>query len=246
MPEHVVTEIKNICGGSVTPDSWRKDHCLGEIEPFRESECVHPHNVFHRLPIWLILLPWQKSLVPCLYASIDYRVDEFQIDQSVKDDTYFPYTNTTSPCFVDRIGNRIDDDAVYFCGDEDAEDWLYICPLKAGINVIGSGVDEEVSNFMADVMDPWSIDEMPQWLHAHPVQQLLKLTVDSNVATAFALAPRRFAKLDSHWTGDGETKFRPAFSDSFAKGTQLGQDTIGAYLLRNFAFAEDNTIFEAL
>jgi hypothetical protein len=65
-----------------------------------------------------------------------------------------------------------------FSGDEDDEEPLYICPLNAGINVIGSGIDQGVSNFKSDVFDPLSINETPHWLHSYPIQQLLKLTMN--------------------------------------------------------------------
>jgi hypothetical protein len=46
---------------------------------------------------------------------------------------------------------------------------------------------------------------------------------------------------------DSESIFRPAFSDSVTQHTSpVRQNTIAAYLLRNFIEASDATIFEAL
>ncbi len=175
-------------------------------------------------------------------------MDEFQIEQSVEDETYYSYTNSTSPSFVERIGDRLETDVTYFSGDDDTEEPdFYVCVLKDDhINVIGSRLEREAANFKVDVLDPMLPDEIPDWLDQHPIQQILKLTTNSDVAMAFALAPRIFTNENSHRDWGGETIFRPAFADSFTSYSELRQNTIGAYLLRNFAYAVDESVFEAL
>jgi hypothetical protein len=97
-----------------------------------------------------------------------------------------------------------------------------------------------LEEFTPDLCHASSIDDIPDWLHAHPVQRFLKLTQDSDMATHFALSPRNFPR---RWSGEFETVFRANFPDS-STFTQLRANTIGAYLLRNLADA--GGIFEAL
>jgi hypothetical protein len=133
--------------------------------------------VHHRLPIWLIVLPLPNRLVPCLYAAI-YRPIGFK-----------PKKHSTShddpvvPCFVGRLGKQIEDDEVYFGAGYDRylNTTLYVCASDTGIFVIGSGV-EDMWNFTSELMCS-DIDELPEWLRSHPVQRLLKLTMDSDEAT---------------------------------------------------------------
>jgi hypothetical protein len=97
------------------------------------------------------------------------------------------------------------------------------------------------------------IDDLPDWLKPHPVQRLLKLTMDSDEGKLFALASRSFAGNIEWWISDEEpvlpaeiSVFRPAFSDPAPQYTPLRQNTIAASLLRNFTYVEDGSIFEAL
>ena len=59
--------------------------------------------------------------------------------------------------------------------------------------------------------------------------------MDSEIATDFALSPRHFP---GRWFGEYETIFRPSFPDT-PMLTQLRQNTIGAYMLRNFVGTAD-------
>ena len=75
--------------------------------------------------------------------------------------------------------------------------------------------------------------------------KILRLTADSDAATAFALEPRIFQGMG--YGEDTETYFRPAFPDPVGEYTTgLLQNTIAAYLLRNFVRSGDDTVFQAL
>ena len=88
------------------------------------------------------------------------------------------------------------------------------------------------------------MDEIPEWLHEHPVQRILQLTMDSDAAKLFALSPRKF--WGRKWASGDDTIFRPAFPDAAAQHTPgLRQDTIAAYLLRNTVVRDAQTIFGA-
>jgi hypothetical protein len=241
LPEHAVDELKRACGGTVTLDNWMRDECFSVIAPLVGSEWIRPRGVYHRLPIWLVALPLPNRLIPCLYAAIHHPGGFHPKAQ-------FPsYDAPTMPCFTDKIGEQIEDDAVYFCVDDDYDDYetFYVNASDAGIFVIGSGVDESVKHFNSKLLGVSMIDEIPHWLHDHPVQRLLKLTMDSDAAKLFALSARSFSRRRSD--GNGETVFRPAFADSITLHTPpLRQDTIAAYLLRNLVDADGPTIFEAL
>ena len=79
------------------------------------------------------------------------------------------------------------------------------------------------------------------------------ITTDSDEAKVFGLSPRSFAHniewspVDDESVSPAEVSvFRPAFSDPVGEYTPLRQNTIAAYLLRNFTYAKDASIFEAL
>ncbi len=157
-----------------------------------------------------------------------------------------------SPAFVRGIGKTFDEDDAYFCGD-DNENSHYVFAGPKGIEVIGELVDEDVCNFKAEMPGyPGVADDLPRWLDPYPIQQLLKLTTDTSMGTAFALSRRVFPKdLRSRrigWgVGDSETIFRPAFADPVSCHTPpVRQNTVGAYLLRNFVEADPSGIFGAL
>ncbi len=153
------------------------------------------NTAFHRLPIWLVTVPSSTNLVPCLWASTHYDTDDFQIEASLKEEGgYYKYSNITTPCFVNSIGEGIDADAVFFSSDHDNEEPLYICAVNDRVTVIGRYIDEEISNFRDQVFFTSHRDEVPEWLDAHPVQRLLQLTSDLDEASAFALSPRIFTK----------------------------------------------------
>jgi len=130
-----------------------------------------------------------------LWASTHYDTDDFQIEASLKEEGgYYKYSNITTPCFVNSIGEGIDADAVFFSSDHDNEEPLYICAVNDRVTVIGRYIDEEISNFRDQVFFTSHRDEVPEWLDAHPVQRLLQLTSDLDEASAFALSPRIFTK----------------------------------------------------
>jgi hypothetical protein len=246
LTEDGVAKIKELCGGEVTPDNWRRGECSSFVAPFEGGKRIDRKHVHHRLPLWLVILPSRSGLVPCLYAPIDYH-DDFQVRESLEsDEAYCSYNSAITPCFVDIIGKRIEEDDLYFCGDDDQFEPLhYVRSSESGIHVIGPDVDGDVTRVVAQVFEPGWFDELPEWLQIHPIQKILRLVTDSDVANAFALAPRIFKGMG--WRGDSETVFRPAFPDRVAEYTPpLLQNTIAAYLLRNFLETGDDTIFEAL
>jgi hypothetical protein len=252
LTEKGAASIKEACAGEITRDNWERGECSLLVEPFADAERTPLVRYYHRLPIWLVTLPSRTGIVACLYASVHFR-DYFQIEKSIKSETYYSYENTITPCFVGSIGETINDDAEFFCGDYDFQQYYYVRSTETRIDVIGSSVDKDVKNFMAEVLgDPWSIDEVPDWLHSHPVQRFLKLTPDSDAAEVFALSPRIFPKdlpLRRIIQGieDTESIFRPAFTNAAtAYIPPLRQNTIAAYLLQNFLEVGDSTIFEAL
>jgi hypothetical protein len=246
LPEHSIAEINKLYGGEISRDEWI-EHGISLLESVITPDGIHPHKVFHRLPVWLIMLPSPTGLAPCLYASI-YHQDSFHIKQLLEpensDEAYFSHLNVTTPCFVDWIGERLTDDAVYF-RDDQTSDWgySYIHISKNGIKAIGYGVDPKVDNFEAEFTFADYISELPDWLYPHPVQRLLKLTMDSEEAKFFALSPRSFPRK---WNRDSETVFRPAFSDSLTQFPGLRPNTIAAFLLRNSVNEGNVSIFEAL
>ena len=251
LPKSVAAEVAKACGGDITPHAWRRNECSFLLEPSSYRKEIGSVRTWHRLPVWMVVLRSPNKLVPCLYASVYHR-DEFQIQKSLADGTYYSYDNSISPQFVRSLGESIDRDAVYFSGDTVEDSYYVFCGSK-GIEVIGAGIDNDVNNFTAEVLGtPWTVDELPPWLHPYPVQQLLKLSTDSIGASIFALSPQVFPKdLPSRgisWgVEDSETVFRPAFSDPIERHTPpVRQNTIGAYLLRNFLDAGAATIFEAL
>lgn len=258
LSERGVAEITKNCDGEITREGWRRGECSFLVEPFVDAQRMDSASVTnrsnvvnHRLPIWLIVLPTRNKLVACLYASIHYR-EEFQINQSLSaSENYYSHDDKTTPCFVDLIGEEIEHDVKFFCGDHEEDHPYYVRYFKTGVEVIGSAVDEDLNNFKAEVLgNPCSTDEIPPWLHSHPVQRLLKLTMELDAAKVLALSPqmsfREFANRANAWALS-DLIFRPAFSDPVADCTPpLRQNTIAAYLLRNFVDAGNSTIFEAL
>jgi hypothetical protein len=244
LPPHGVTEIEKACGGKVRW-GWVGDY-EKLLTPFISPEWIRPHVLHHRLPLWLIVLPLPNRLVPCLYAAI-YRPIGF------KPKEHFPsYDDPVLPCFVDRLGKQIEDDEVYFEATYGLDDYttLYVSASEAGIFVIGSGV-EDMWNFKSELMCS-DIDDLPEWLQPHPVQRLLKLTMDSDEAKQFSLSPRSFAHTHEWSPRDDEsasreelTVFRAAFPDPVGQCTPLRQNTIAAYLLRSFT-VKDKSFFDAL
>ena len=245
LPESATNQIKKACGGNISDDNWT-DKCSLLLQSHLVRSRSSLHTVWHRLPVWMIVLRSPNGLVPCLYASIHYRED-FQIGRAIANETYDSYSNIITPCFVEGIGESLKTDSAYFSIGE-YEDPYYIGAFGDSVQVIGEGVDTDLQNFKAEFSGfPWSIDEIPVWLHPHPVQQLLKLSIDSDPAKLFALSKRFFPK-DLRFEGlrDNDTVFRPSYSDLARFTPPLRQNTIAAYLLRNFMDTGSESIFEAL
>ena len=133
--------------------------------------------------------------------------------------------------------------AKYVYVRDDSDDYVsfYVQVSKDSVSAIGSRVDEDVDHFRCEHQ---YVEDQPEWLDEHPVLRFLNLTVDAEMAMAFALAPRRFC--GTNWHRGDKTAFRPAFADPIAHRVPgLSQDTIAAYLLRNFVSAGPE-IFEVL
>jgi len=235
LPEQGVSELKKACGVEVTPDTWTNNYSE-LLEPFLTSQCTRPRTIYHRLPLLLAALPRPEKLVPCLYVATS-RPTGFQPEE------WLSYNHPIVPCFVGTIGHQISDDGVFFQDSTDDEyKTFYVSVEGASITIAGSGVDDDLWEFRPDLYCLSSADELPDWLDPHPVQRLLKLTMDSDTAKHFALSPRNFP---GRWFGeyDYETVFRPRFPDS-SMLMQLRRNTIGGYLLRNFA--DTASIFDEL
>ncbi len=157
------------------------------MEAFTEAVCERRSGKLFTIKI--------KAPIPPHTASRIASPRCFQIEASLKEEGgYYKYSNITTPCFVNSIGEGIDADAVFFSSDHDNEEPLYICAVNDRVTVIGRYIDEEISNFRDQVFFTSHRDEVPEWLDAHPVQRLLQLTSDLDEASAFALSPRIFTK----------------------------------------------------
>lgn len=136
---------------------------------------------------------------------------------------------------VAQLGQRIAE--VFHLGD------VFVDGIDAVVRVIGPAVDGD--RVMAEVFGPDWFDDLPEWLQSRPIQKILRLTADSDAASAFALEPRIFRGMG--YGEDTETYFRPAFPDPVGEHTTLLlQNTIAAYLLRNCVRSGDATIFGTL
>jgi hypothetical protein len=248
LSERGIAKLKELCRGEITHENWLRGECSSYEEPFDGATRIDRIRVYHRLPIWLITLPSRTRLVPCLYASaasIDYRYDFQMIRNSLIDGTYFSYIDRITPRFVDTISKGTEADGIYFWGEDDLviDPQYYVRCTESGVCVIGRAVDG--GDIMAEVFDPSWFDDLPEWLQSRPIQKILRLTADSDAATAFALESQIFQGLG--FGEDTETYFRPAFPDPVGEHTTpLLQNTIAAYLLRNFIRSGDETVFEAL
>ena len=257
LPKDAVADLKKICGNEITPDSWRTEQCLFEIGHLLEPRLSHRTHLYHRLPVWLTVLPSRNTSVLCLYVSFNDLLDDFQIEESLLEEEayYYKYNEMTNPCFVDHVGDSLADDRPYFCADHDAHfNPPYVCAFQDNIKVIGAGLDQDVEHFDSHSSAAWSVDRLPPWLRDHPIDRLMQLTLGSDVALDFALTPRTFSQdtafsempLETGGKADQGTKFRPAFPDTEMKFTRVRENTIAAYLLRNFTCADSAPIFEAL
>jgi hypothetical protein len=237
VPEQGVADLKDACGGEVTRANWRNDYWEEVLEPFLRPDCLHSRTVYHRSPVLLIALPRPSRLVPCLYVSVSHPTGFQQVQQH-----WSSQESPLMPRYVAKIGDQIGDDHIFFYDTVIYPDTtFYVCVADSKIIITGSGVDDDLlEEFEPDLCDRSSIDEIPDWLHPHPVQRFLKFAPDSDMGTHFALTQRNFP---GRRFGDFETVFRPHFADS-SMITQLRPNTIGAYLLRNFS--DDGGIFERL
>jgi hypothetical protein len=238
VPEQSVAEIRKK-GGSRPERYMSRFSPL--IEPFISSEWMSRARVYHRLPVWLIVLPLPNRLVPCLYVAIHHPGGFYPNHEFPSDD------DPVSPCFVEKIGGRISDDSVFLRDDDDDNDYdtLYVHVSEKDISAIGSRVDDSLPNFKSDLLFADMTDELPGWLQEHPVQRFLKLTTDSESAMSFALVPHKFT--GRKWDRGDETIFRPAFPDAAVQHwPEMSQDTIATYLLRNLVNDDGASIFLAL
>jgi hypothetical protein len=102
--------------------------------------------VYHRLPVWLIVLPLPNSLVPCLYAAIHHPGGFYPNHE-------FPsHDDPVTPCFVENIGERIGDDGVFLRDDDNDYDTLFVNVSETEISAIGSRVDDSIPNFKSDLL----------------------------------------------------------------------------------------------
>jgi len=193
--------------------------------------------------VWLIAMPLPGKIVSCLYVAT-HLPGGFYPNQQYPD-----ADDPLSPCFVDKIGEHLSEDAIYFpdIDNEYLVDFDYVHVADSGITAIGSRIDDKgLGNFQCDLVLASMMDyEIPTRLDEHPVERFLQLTMDSGAAKLFALSPRKF--LGRKWDGGDDTIFRPAFRDAVRQHTPgLQQNTIAAYLLRNLVDVGGKTIFGAL
>jgi hypothetical protein len=211
------------------------------IEPFIKPELMTRSRLYHRLPIWLIVLPLPNKIVPCLYIATHLPGGFYPNQEYPADD------DAVVPCFVDKLGDRLSEDCVYFPDSFYDEGWasLYVHISDTSVTAIGSQIDEDIASFKCDPYFLTLPEDVPEWLRRHPVQRFLQLTMDSDAAKLFALSPRSF--WGKKWESDDETIFRPAFTESVhLQITGLRHATIAAYLLRTMVAEEGQTIFDAL
>ena len=235
VPEHGVAEIKKVLG-----DAHRRyaNAYFSLLEPFIMPEWMTRCTIHHRLPVWLIALALPNKIVPCLYAAIHHPGGFYPNQRYPSDD------DPVSPCLWIGLESALA--AMQFISETMMMTTTRLCScLGAGISAIGSRIDTDIYDFKCDFLFVSTMDEIPEWLHEHPVQRFLQLTMESDAAKLFALSPRKFSGRE--WDGGDGTIFRPAFSDAIAQHTPgLRQDTIAAYLLRNLVDVDAPTIVEAL
>lgn len=246
LPDHSVVKIKKTIEDLSRTES---DMFLDIVWPFLKPEWTNQSTVYHRLPLWIVVLPLPNKLVPCLYTAV-HLPGGFYPGQK------FPYLDgdPVNPCFVDAIGENLSNDAVYIRDHREDEDFsLYIQVSESGISAIGERVEfnaigqpfKELSNIKCEMYFVSTRDELPEWLQEHPVKRLLKLTMDSDEGKGFALSQRQF--WDRGWHGGDGTIFRPAFPDPVGQHIpDIRQNTIAAYLLRNLLVEDDQNFFGEL
>ena len=230
LPDDKAAEGRALQLGEPKPDN---NTYFDVIEEFLTPPHITESKLFHRLPVWLIILPLPNKLVPCLYAATRHP-GGFYPGQK-----YPLRDNSLHPFFVASIGPTLAEDEVYLPEAEDEYDTFYVLASPTEISATGARVDDSITNFQRKLTR-----ELPEWLEEQPVQRFLKLTPESDTAMSFALASRRFVGHKGE-SGDG-TVFRPAFPDAATPYTGLRHDTIAAYLLRDFVRGEGSSIFAAL
>ncbi|MCP1974285.1 hypothetical protein [Bradyrhizobium elkanii] len=236
--------------GELNKTTWVDDKWWDWVDELVKPELIRPEQtIYHRLPLWLMALPIENGFVWCLFASVSYR-DNFQVSLSLhSDDDYYSYDDAITPVFVGSVGSKLGDDGVYFCEDTYDEFTRYYVALAGNkVRVIGSGLDDEIRNFRAEFYGPWlSEDDLPPWLAEYPVQRFLKLTGNTVPAKNLALTLRRFTNFNSRYqTREFDSLFRPAFFDPIEMPVPFASNSIAAYLMRNFTYATDGGIFDAL
>ncbi|MBS4083709.1 MAG: hypothetical protein KGZ73_09185 [Rhizobiales bacterium] len=220
------------------PSRWDESY-YHRIESFIREEHLVEKRLFHRLPLWLAVLPLRNRLIPCLYAAIDLPGGFYPNQQ------YAALNDILNPQFVANFGTDVSNDAILIPeSDDDPQDTFYVLASQTEIIATGTRVDGNIVNFKCERGCAAWTDDLPEWLAEQPVARLLRLAADSDLAMSFALAPRMFYGREGE-SGD-KAIFRPAFSDSDTAYTGLRDNTIAAYLLRDFVKAGESSIFEAL
>lgn len=214
------------------------DSYYHRIERFIREKHLVEKRLFHRLPLWLAVLPLRNRLIPCLYAALHHPGGFYPNQKYALED------DRLHPLFVANIDTDVGNDAILIPESEESNDTFYVLASQTEIIATGTRVDENIDNFQCELTFESFSDELPEWLAEQPVQRLLKLAADSDLAMSFALAPRSFHERGGE--SDDPTIFRPAFSDSDTAYTGLRHNTIAAYLLRDFVKDGKSSVFEAL
>ena len=236
VPDQEASSIRS----SLDSNGGFKDAFYDLLSPFMDPKYEDTSTVFHRLPVWLIALPQHDRLVPCLYISA-HKVGGFYPNQEHHPDDGDPVL----PCFVENIGEQINDDGVYLPdGENDEYNTLFVHVSKQGVLATGSQIDEEISNFRDELLFVDMEDDLPEWLRRHPVKRWLPLSTSADAAMQFALTARKF--WGRKWDRGDRTIFRPAFPDLDNLSPGPSQDTIAAYLLRNLVILNGLNIFETI
>lgn len=209
------------------------------IEPYIDEQQLKASKFFHRLPVWLVVLPLPNKLVPCLYAATHHPGGFYPGQQ-------YPRTNSSlHPFFVSTIGADISNDAILLPdADNDDLNTCYVVATASEVIATGSRIDEKVRNFNCECQFASMPSDLPEWLEERPVQRFLKLTDDDRGSMSYALAPR----LITNGTGKTEdgTVFRPTFPDAGSPYTGLRHNSIAAYLLRNLISNDTPSIYSSL
>jgi hypothetical protein len=175
LPDDKAAEVRALQLGEPKPDN---NTYFDVIEEFLTPPHIAESKLFHRLPVWLIILPLPNKLVPCLYAATRHP-GGFYPGQK-----YPLRDNSLHPFFVASIGPTLAEDAVYLPEAEDEYDTFYVLASPTEISATGARVDDSITNFQRKLTR-----ELPEWLEEQAVQRFLKLTPESDTAMSFDSLP---------------------------------------------------------